>query len=147
VERLALSVLDGHCVLDVGCGTGVLGVVAALMGAASVTAIDIDPEAVRVTQLVAERNGVAGRVQASVTPLDQVGGTFDMVLANLLVPIIEHVGAQLASRVGPGGRLVASGILAEQQSRVSAALAPLELEGVTAADGWVAMVFRRPRVG
>ena len=149
--RLCAALLDGcvhggERVLDVGCGTGVLGVAAAMLGADSVTGVDIDPEAVRVAQLVGERNGVRSRMRVSVAPLARVEGVFELVLANLLLPIISELGVDLASRVAPGGCLIASGVLVEQQAGVVSALAPLRLDRVTTADGWVAMVFRSPGV-
>src|SRR5690606_33204208 len=103
VERL---ITGGETVVDVGCGSGLLGVAAALLGAARVDAIDIDPEAVRATAEVAVLNGVADEVHVSGSPLVEVSGGFDLVLANLLVPIIEELGPTLAARCAPGGTVL-----------------------------------------
>ena len=117
VERL---VRPGDRVLDVGSGTGVLGVAALLLGAGRLTAVDIDPAAVRATAGTARLNGVGDRTQASTTPLEQVRDRFDLVLANLLIPAIELLGTDLARVVAPGGHLVVSGVLAGQVDRVGA---------------------------
>lgn len=144
--RLCLAALEavvrpGHRVLDVGCGTGVLGVAAALLGASHVDAIDIDPEAVRVTRELAERNGVDDVVRASGTPLEQLAGTYDAVVANLLVPIIEREAGHLERLVAPGGALVVSGVLANQRDAVLGALTGLQVEGFSHADDWLALIL------
>ena len=138
VERL---VRPGDRVLDVGCGTGVLGVAALLLGAGRLTAVDIDPAAVRATAGTARLNGVGDRTQASTTPLEQVRDRFDLVLANLLIPAIELLGADLARVVAPGGHLVVSGVLAGQVDRVGAALGAAPAS-VTGEDGWAAVGVR-----
>lgn len=146
--RLCVAAVDqlvvgGERVLDVGCGTGVLGVAALLVGAASVTAIDVDPEALRVTDELGRLNGVGSRLQVRDVDLAGIEGTFDLVLANLLLPIIEALGEQLVQRVAPGGHLVASGVLVGQQDRTVAALAPLRLESRTEDAGWLTLVLAR----
>ena len=140
VERL---VRPGCTVLDVGSGSGVLGVAAAMLGAGQVEAIDVEPEAVRVTQEVARLNGVAAVVRASATPLGSVAGRHDLVLANLLVPIIEDLGGELVAHVAPGGTLVLSGLLVEHEQRALAAVAPLLLDERRELDGWIALEVRR----
>jgi ribosomal protein L11 methyltransferase len=137
IERL---VRPGCTVLDVGSGSGVLGVAAALMGAAGVDAIDVDPEAVRATGEVALMNGVEDRVAVSSTPLAELDGSYDVVLANLLLPIIEDLGEELLARVAPGGALVLSGVLADQRTRVLAALSGLRVDDELVEDGWLAIV-------
>ena len=141
VERL---VRPGASVLDVGSGSGVLGVAAALLGAGRVDAIDVDPEAVRATDEVAGLNGVAEVVNASATPLGSVHGRYDLVLANLLVPIIEDLGRQLVTRLAPGGTLVLSGLLVEHEQRALAAVAPLVAHRHHELDGWIALEVRHP---
>jgi len=128
-------------VLDVGCGTGVLGIAALLLGAAGLTAIDIDPAAVTATTSALVLNGVAGRALVDTTSLGSVEGTFDLVLANLLLPIIEELGPDLAARVAPGGSLVLGGLLEDQLERAVAALTPLSPDRVDRDDGWVAAVL------
>jgi ribosomal protein L11 methyltransferase len=143
VERL---VRPGDRVLDVGCGTGVLGVVAAMLGATHVDAVDIDPEAVRATSEVARINSVGSRVSASLTPIGQLTDRYDLVVANLLLPVIEDLGRELVERVAPGGTLVVSGLLVEQIGRTTSALAPLVSVDQLGDGQWVALLCRR-RIG
>ena len=143
--RLCLAAVESHVrpgarVLDVGCGSGLLGVAAARLGAAHVEAIDVDPEALRVTAATASSNGVAGRVHTSAAPLAELG-SFDLVLANLLLPIVEDLGPELLERVAPGGRLVVSGLLAEQVPRALLALGASEPVDRLDEEGWVALVL------
>lgn len=141
VERL---VRPGCTVLDVGSGSGVLGVAAALLGAARVEAIDVDPEAVRATEEVAGLNGVDGVVTASATPLASVAGRHDLVLANLLIPIIEELGSDLVAHLAPGGTVVLSGLLVEHEDRALAAVRPLVARSRHELDGWIALEVGDP---
>jgi len=111
-------------VLDVGTGTGILGIAAALLGAESVLCIDTDPVAVEVAGNNAEANGVAGVFRTEGTSLSAVHGEHDLVLANLIAEILIDLAEDLVARCAPGGHLVLSGILAEKA-------------------GWVADEFRR----
>ena len=144
--RLCLAALEplapGTTVLDVGCGTGVLGAAALVLGSTSLVAIDIDPAAVAATRSALELNGVDERAVVSATPLAEVPGSFDLVLANLLVPIIEELGPALVAHLAPGGVLVASGLLASQVDRAVAALSPLRVDAVLREEDWVALTLR-----
>jgi ribosomal protein L11 methyltransferase len=147
--RLCLELLEPLApsatrVLDVGCGTGVLGVASLLLGAATVRAIDIDPVAVGATAAAAERNGVAERVMVDDTPLAAIDERYDLVLANLLAPILEALGPDLVDRLSPGAALVVGGVLDEQLDRVATALAPLRPERTARDEDWVAAIFRHP---
>lgn len=130
LEAAGGVVRGGETVLDLGCGTGVLGVAAAMIGARSVRATDIDPEAVRVTRRVAALNGVGDRVEAVLVdagdpdPVEAPGieGCFDIVFANVLIGVIVAYGESLARAVAPGGALVISGILVDQGDRALGAL-------------------------
>ena len=141
VHALALAALEplvgpGSSVLDVGCGSGVLAVAAARLGAGRVVAIDVDPAAHAATLDNAARNGV--EVSVPRVPLSEVSGRFDVVLANLLTPTLIELAAPLGERVAEHGALVVSGLLPQQTERVFAALAPLVVVGETELDGWVA---------
>ncbi len=132
-------------VLDVGCGSGVLAIAAALFGAGTVTAVDIDPVAVAVTEENAAANGVADRVLASVTPLAELHGSYAIVLANILAEDLVRMGGELAQRVTPSGYLVLSGILTEREQFVIDGFAhlPLSLQQVTRQDEWSCLVLRK----
>lgn len=111
-EVLTSLPLKDATVLDVGCGSGVLALVALRLGAARAVAIDVDPDAVAVTRENAARNGLTGRLDASETPVADVGGAFPVVLANIESRTLVELAQALRARVAPGGRLVLSGILA-----------------------------------
>lgn len=137
-------------VLDVGCGSGVLGIVCAQLGSSEVLGIDIDQAAVDATLENAALNGVADRVQSSTTPLDDVTGTYDIVLANILAHTLTAMADTLLARVAPGGVLMLSGILLEQvadlrthfEARAAAAQRSLEVCGERARGDWTAFAWR-----
>lgn len=137
LELLAGLVSPGTRVLDVGCGSGALSVVAARAGA-EVTAIDIDPVAVEATATNAAANGVA--VDASATPLADVSGSWDVVVANISAQAVLELAEELW-RVCDG-TLVVSGILAERWDEVRAGIGGTVLE-VRDVDGWVTAVVGR----
>jgi len=138
LERL----LEGdETVLDVGCGSGVLAIGAARIGATRVDAIDIDPEALRVTSLNAKRNGVADIVEVSTGPIEKVAGPYDIVVANISASTIVELAPHLRRVLGPRGCLVVSGMLDTQLDFVIAGLAPLVELNRDRQDGWSAVVF------
>jgi ribosomal protein L11 methyltransferase len=130
----------GTRVLDVGCGSGVLAIGAMSFGAASAVGIDIAPAAVHVTRANSATNGV--HVEVSTTPLEEVDGEFDLVVANILAPALVALAPHLQRVLAPGGTLVVSGILQEAHAHVLAALAPLQVVATDAMDGWVAVTLR-----
>lgn len=132
----------GDTVLDVGCGSGVLAIVAVRLGAASAVGIDIAEAAVEATRDNAARNGVEDRVSASSTPIADVGGTYDLVVANVLAPALVTMTPDLRRLVAPGGALVVSGILAEAHGHVLDALAPMVPVRTDVLDGWAAVELR-----
>jgi len=109
-------------VVDAGCGSGILALSAALLGFRDVTGFDNDPEAVRVSEENAARNGLGGRVRFAVA--DLVGGLAgieaDLLLANIQADVLMRFTRELAAAVAPGGTLVLSGILAAENAQVRA---------------------------
>lgn len=143
LRALRRQLRPGARVLDVGCGSGVLAVAAVLFGAAAAHGIDISPAAVPTTRANAEANGVADRITAATTPLADVPGTYDLVVANILAPALVELSADLRRVLAPGGTLVISGILADRHDHVLDALAPLRVVEADEMDGWVAVTLRR----
>jgi len=147
--RLVLALLDdlvgaGTTVLDAGCGSGVLAIGAARLGADAV-ATDIDPASPEVVAANAERNQVAAAVRTTtdtVGTLAASGLRVDVVAANLLAPVIRDLGADLVRCVAPGGALILSGLLADRWADTVPAVAPLRADRVVEEDGWVAVVLR-----
>lgn len=140
LERL---VVPGLRVLDVGTGSGILGIAAALLGAGHVLALDIDPVAVRVAADNARRNGVQGVMDVREGEvLVCQPGSVDLALANLTADILISIAACLGRVIVSGGRLVASGIIEREEGRVIAALREtgLRLEGILREEGWVALI-------
>jgi ribosomal protein L11 methyltransferase len=145
--RLCLAALEelvrpGDAVLDLGTGSGILAIGAARLGAARVVAVDLDPKAAAVAADNAERNGVAIETRAGELA-DTPPGRFDVVVANILAGPIVALAPALVERLRrPGGRLVVSGILAEQAGDVAAALAAAGAEGLETrhSGDWVAIV-------
>jgi ribosomal protein L11 methyltransferase len=132
---------DGSTVLDVGCGSGVLGVGACVLGASSARAIDIAPASVAVTAANAELNRVGDRVEVSTTPLAEVDGQFDVVVANILAPVLIDLAEDLLRVTAPHGALVISGVLADRHEHVEAALQPLQRRHRATLDGWAALTL------
>lgn len=143
LEWLARCLPKGSTVLDYGCGSGILAIAAAMLGAGRVDAVDIDEQAVQSTRYNARNNQV--EVHAWL-PDGLQEGCFDVVVANILSNPLKVLAPMLANRVAPGGRLVLSGVLERQADEVAAAYRPwLELEVWKALDGWVCLAGRRSR--
>jgi len=131
----------GTSVLDVGCGSGVLAIAAARLGASPVTGIDIEEDAVAWTLQNAAVNKV--EVEASSTPITGMTGTWDLVLANVLPAVHEKIGRHVVARVG--GTLVVSGVPDEHTDRVSGHYrrAGLTESRRICEAGWTALVLTR----
>lgn len=135
--------LDGKSVIDFGCGSGILAIAAAKLGAATVYATDIDPQALQATADNASENQVRHLLQ-----IDDVESfnpkLVDILLANILAnPLIELAGS-FANRVKGGGALVLSGILKEQADDVLQAYAPwFEMQKPVLMDDWVMLTGTR----
>jgi ribosomal protein L11 methyltransferase len=135
----------GRRVLDVGCGTGVIAVMAALMGGSSVRALDVASAAVEATRDNAARNGVVDRIDADATPTGDLDGSFHLVVANILAPTLVELADDLRRLTAADGRLVISGILADRHDHVVSALAPMAVERTDTLDGWAAVTLRHHR--
>jgi ribosomal protein L11 methyltransferase len=131
-------------VLDYGCGSGILAIGAALLGAPAVDAVDIDPAAVQATRDNALRNGIVAGVLAPGLPAG-ARGEYGVVLANILATPLKLLAPLLCAHVAAGGWLVLAGILERQADELAAAYAPwLALSVADREDGWILMTARRP---
>ncbi len=145
LDLLATVVTPGATVLDVGCGSGVLAIAAALLGAGRVVATDVDPAAVEATAANARGNR-AGVVAVTTTPVQQITDRFDLVVANIETLVLDGIAPALADRVRPGGDLVVAGVLAPFATALRARFEDLAGPAVderTGPDDWVAWRFRR----
>ena len=140
--RLCLQWIDSYdfkarTVVDYGCGSGVLGIAAAIKGAEIVVCVDNDPQALVATMENAIRNGVADRIQV-MSPEEYEALSADVVLANILAGPLIELAPLLVASLGKHASLVMSGVLDEQADEVTAAYEPV-LQGITRVtdDGWV----------
>jgi ribosomal protein L11 methyltransferase len=133
-------------VLDVGSGSGILGLAALALGAGSVDAIDTDPVAVEATLANAAANDMSGRLAArSGTLYAEPADPYPLVLANLVAAVLIALASRLVAHTAQGGTLLASGIIAERGDEVVAALTAAGLvEDERVDDGeWVSLRMRR----
>lgn len=137
--------LAGRTVVDVGTGSGVLAIAAAKLGAAFVSAIDTDPDAVENARENIERNGVSSTVDAHVRDVqDAAMAAADIVTANLTGTLLARHAAALGRLVKLGGVLIASGFTLDERRLVEDAFAPgLAVSESAEEDGWWAFVFGR----
>ncbi len=141
--------LAGRRVLDYGCGSGILSICAARLGAASVTGVDIDPQALVTASDNAARNGVHAQytVPEALTPPGGAVPAFDLVVANILANPIMLLAPTLLRHLEPDGTLLLSGILERQAGDVVAAFAAadprMHLKTAGSDEGWVALAGRR----
>ena len=132
---------DGQEVLDYGCGSGILAIAAAKLGAGRVDAVDIDPVAVEVARENARANGV--RLQACV-PEEQPHYRYDVLMANILAQPLIDLAPRLCALAKPGAALALAGILESQVEEVARAYAPaFDLRTEAAEEGWVLLGGRR----
>lgn len=141
LEWLERTVQPGNTLLDYGCGSGILAIAAARLGAGEVCGVDIDPQAVEAARANAERNGVVAHFTDSSKPL---AGEYDLVVANILSNPLKALAPAICAHVRPGGGLALSGILAEQAEEIMAIYAPwIALTVADTREGWVCLAGRK----
>lgn len=130
-------------VLDLGTGSGILAMYAALLGSRQIIAVDIDPQAVEVAIENMKLNGLVEQINCSTTPLEALEGPFDIILANILAEELVRLAPQLTDRLAPGGSLVLSGILAEKEELVLNGFTTygLNYSGTTRMGDWIAIRY------
>lgn len=142
MEWLESHIAPGNTVLDYGCGSGILALVAQKLGAQPVVGVDIDPQALEAAHFNSERNQapVDYYLPDAFSQSYAADRTFDVVVANILAGPLKLMAPMLCTRVAPGGSLVLSGVLDTQIDEVVAAYAPLiTLQVYRAHEGWVAL--------
>lgn len=145
LEWLDSADVAGKRVIDYGCGSGILAIAAARLGASVVSAVDIDPQALIATRDNAERNGVAQLIQPELVEGSRLAPA-DILLANILAGPLESLAPTFASLVRPGGRLVLSGILRNQAEAVATTYAAwFDIAPAVVRDDWARLDgVRRP---
>lgn len=120
LEEACRANLDAS-VLDVGCGTGVLSLVAATTGVRATTGVDTSQEAVASARTNAANNGLANKIEFIHGSASSVNGQFEIVCANIESGILIEIASDISNRVARGGRIALAGLLYEQQQEVIAA--------------------------
>ena len=141
-EILSIESLDG--VLDVGTGSGILALAALKMGAREAVGLDIDREALDVAAENAKLNQLEGRLQLMVGGPNVVGGTWPLVVANVLAGPLIDMAPVLVQRLGKGGRLVLSGIQSSLEAEVRLAYQHFGIRHIESRTraGWTALIAR-----
>lgn len=138
----------GQSLFDVGTGSGILSIAARKLGAGSVRAVDVDDVAVRVAAENFARNGLTQGVKLAVGSAADTGGQqWQLVVANILAHVLIQLMPDLAAVLAPGGRLILSGMIAEQEAEVTAAAAAQALQVIDRRleEDWVALITERRR--
>ena len=149
LEALEDLVQPGMTVLDLGTGSGILAITAVQLGASSVVALDIDPQAIRAARQNFRRTRVQRQVSLTqgTVPHPLAGqGQFDLVVANISARAVGDRAPFIAPTLKPGGILIASGIMLDQQPAVDEAITGLGLTLETAwpREEWVSLGYRSP---
>ena len=144
LEALERCITGGERVLDVGCGSGILGIAAVLLGAGSAFGVDIDQTAVRTANENAAVNGVAGRFTAAAGDLvDKVEGKYEIIVANIVADAIIALSASVKAFMNPGSVYIVSGIIDTRADDVRAAVADdFTIVGEDTLGGWYCFTLR-----
>jgi ribosomal protein L11 methyltransferase len=137
-------------VLDLGTGTGLLAIGAVRLWRLPVMASDIDPVAVAITRENARANGVAPQVQAVTAdgldnPALKRRAPYDLIIANILAGPLTRLAPSICAALAPGGVLVLSGLLRDQENLVAGFYRALRFAGRRRMGPWSALVFEKPR--
>ncbi len=142
LEWLLVTVRPGNTLLDYGCGSGILAITAAKLGAARIVGVEIDEQAIEAARRNAMQNQVAVDLRHSSQPLTE---SFDLVVANILTNPLCVLAPLLAGRVATGGRLALSGVLDSQAQQVIDAYAPyISLRVGAVKEGWCRLEGEAP---
>jgi ribosomal protein L11 methyltransferase len=154
--RLAMELLERHlgdlpapprATLDVGTGTGILAIGAALLGCDNITAIDNDPEAVSAAKNNIGANNSAEKIEASNTSLDELTGPYNLILANIIHNTLVEMAPTLSRLLAANGILIMAGILkGEQAENITYVYSDngLTRQEEQSSGEWSALSFRKP---
>ena len=138
---LARELRPGQRVIDYGCGSGILAIAAALLGAGEVAATDIDPQALLSTR----DNALANQATVTTQAIGAMLAPADVVVANILANPLKVLAPALAGLVRPGGWLVLAGLLERQVEEVSACYPDIDLRVAQVEEGWACLAGPRIR--
>ncbi len=139
--------LTGRTVIDYGCGSGILGIAALLLGAERVVAVDNDPQALIATRDNLARNGLDASRLSTHTPEDAPHTPVDFLLANILAGPLINLAPKLAALTRDGGQLCLSGLTGEQAGEVMAAYPGFAFDPVANREEWVRLTARKAPPG
>ncbi len=148
--RLLLGIIEeritgGESVLDVGCGSGILGLAALTLGADRATGTDFKAAAVAATARNARLNNLSARLVTSTNPIEHIGGSFDVVVANIARAGVVGSAAGLLGAIAPNGWLAVSGITPSQCAQVAGFLRPLVVVEERIENDWAGLVLAPPK--
>ena len=144
LRLLEKEISVGKTVLDIGTGSGILAICSAKLGAASVLAVDIDEDAVKIAEENMAQNGVADVVTAQCGDLlETVTGQYDVIIANIVADVIIQLLENIERFLAAGGVFIVSGIIDTREEDVQAAIerTSLHVKEIVREDGWVAMTL------
>jgi ribosomal protein L11 methyltransferase len=146
IQALERTVKKGDSVIDVGTGSGVLSIAAAMLGAEKVKALDLDEVAVQSAKLNLELNKVHTFVNVSQNNLlEGISDEVDVVVANILAEVILRFTDDVAKTVKPGGYFIAAGIIQQKKDQVKESIetAGFDIEETLRMEDWVAFIAKR----
>ena len=147
LERL-FHTKKAETVLDVGCGSGVLSMISATLGAEYVIGVDIDNAITLEANSNIEKNGFSSQIKVVLGSIEDVPGKFDLVVANILIDSIIAISNEISERVQANGTIILSGIKDDQKSRAIERFSELgyELEEENQEKEWVALKFKKKAI-
>lgn len=138
LEWLDSQTLDDRQVVDYGCGSGILGIAALLLGARHVQAVDIDPQALTATRDNLQRNTLPASALDTYLPLQAPSIEADLLVANILAGPLCELAPTLAARVRTGGHILLSGLLSQQADEIKSAYSQwFDMDEPSEREGWI----------